>query len=147
MSLRAALGAARGRIVRQLLTESVLLAAMGGVAGACGRVCGDADVAGAGVSGEGNVPIGASPSGVVVWFAIGLSLVTGIVFGVAPAWIASRAEPADALRSGVRTTSAGSSRLQKGLVALQAAPSFVLLVGAGLRCARRRRRCRTRGLR
>ena len=78
------------------------------------------------------MPIGASPSGVVVWFAIGLSLVTGIVFGVAPAWIASRAEPADALRSGVRTTSAGSSRLQKGLVVLQAALSFVLMVGAGL---------------
>lgn len=132
MSLRTALGAARGRIVRQLLTESVLLAAMGGLAGLAVAYAGTRMLLGLAFPGEGNVPIGASPSGVVVWFAIGLSLVTGIVFGVAPAWIASRAEPADALRSGVRTTSAGSSRLQKGLVVLQAALSFVLLVGAGL---------------
>ena len=132
MSLRTALGAARGRIVRQLLTESVLLAAMGGLAGLVVAYAGTRMLLGLAFPGEGNVPIGASPSGVVVWFAIGLSLVTGIVFGVAPAWIASRAEPADALRSGVRTTSAGTSRLQKGLVVLQAALSFVLLVGAGL---------------
>ena len=132
MSLRTALGAARGRIIRQLLTESVLLAAMGGLAGLVVAYAGTRMLLGLAFPGEGNVPIGASPSGVVVWFAIGLSLVTGIVFGVAPAWIASRAEPADALRSGVRTTSAGTSRLQKGLVMLQAALSFVLLVGAGL---------------
>ena len=132
MSLRTALGAARGRIVRQLLTESVLLAAMGGLAGLVVAYAGTRMLLGLAFPGEGNVPIGASPSGVVVWFAIGLSLLTGVVFGVAPAWIASRAEPADALRSSVRTTSAGSSRLQKGLVVLQAALSFVLLVGAGL---------------
>jgi macrolide transport system ATP-binding/permease protein len=132
VSLRTALGAARGRIVRQLLTESVLLAAMGGMAGLGVAYAGTRMLLGLAFPGEGNVPIGASPSGVVVWFAIGLSLVTGIVFGVAPAWIASRAEPADALRSGVRTTSAGTSRLQKGLVVLQAALSFVLLVAAGL---------------
>jgi len=132
MSLRTALGAARSRIVRQLLTESVLLAAMGGLLGLAVAYGGTRMLLGLAFPGEGNVPIGASPSGVVVWFAIGLSLLTGVVFGVAPAWIASRAEPADALRSGVRTTSAGSSRLQKGLVVLQAALSFVLLVGAGL---------------
>ena len=132
MSLRTALGAARGRIVRQLLTESLLLAAMGGMAGLGVASVGTRMLLGLAFPGEGNVPIGASPSGVVVWFAIGLSLVTGIVFGLAPAWGASRAEPADALRSGVRTTSAGASRLQKGLVVLQAALSFVLLVGAGL---------------
>ena len=65
-------------------------------------------------------------------FAFGLSLVTGILFGVAPAWIAANANPADVLRSGTRTTASGASLLQRGLVVLQAALSLVLLVGAGL---------------
>jgi predicted permease len=69
---------------------------------------------------------------VVIGFAIGLSVLTGVLFGVAPAWMASRAQPADALRSGGRTTVGGASRLQKALVVLQASLSFVLLVGAGL---------------
>ena len=55
-----------------------------------------------------------------------------MLFGVAPAWIAAKAQPADALRSGSRTTTAGASLLQRGLVVLQAALSLVLLVGAGL---------------
>ena len=61
-----------------------------------------------------------------------LSLLTGVLFGVAPAWIAAKAEPADALRTGSRTTSGGASILQNGLVVLQAGLSLVLLVGAGL---------------
>ena len=81
--------------------------------------------------GRTNVPIHASPSLAVLGFALGLSLVTGVLFGVAPAWIAAQAEPADALRSGSRTTAAGASLLQRGLVVLQAALSLVLLVGAG----------------
>ena len=68
----------------------------------------------------------------MIGFAFGLSLVTGILFGVAPAWIAAQANPADALRSGTRTTASGASLLQRGLVVLQAALSLVLLVGAGL---------------
>jgi predicted permease len=66
-------------------------------------------------------------------FGCGLSLLTGALIGVAPAWIASQAEPADVLRSGAtRTTAAGASRLQRGLVVLQAALSLILLVSAGL---------------
>jgi predicted permease len=59
-------------------------------------------------------------------------MLTGILFGVAPAWIAAQAKPADALRSGTRTTAGGASLLQRSLVVLQAALSLVLLVGAGL---------------
>ena len=65
----------------------------------------------------------------------GLSLLTGVLFGVAPAWIASKAEPADALRSGARSTAGGASLLQRALVVVQAGLSLVLLVGAGLVCA------------
>jgi predicted permease len=79
-----------------------------------------------------DVPIEASPSLIVIGFAFGLSLVTGILFGVAPAWMAAQAKPVEALRSGTRTTAAGASWLQRGLVVLQAALSLVLLVGAGL---------------
>ncbi len=72
------------------------------------------------------------PSLPVLGFAFGLSLVTGILFGVAPAWTAAKTEPADALRSGSRTTTSRASLLQRGLVVTQAALSLVLLVGAGL---------------
>src|SRR5215472_11913586 len=79
-----------------------------------------------------NMPIHASPSLEVLAFAFGLSLFTGILFGIAPAWMASRSEPADALRSGARSTASGASILQRSLVVFQAALSLVLLVGAGL---------------
>ena len=82
--------------------------------------------------GEQSVPIHASPSRVVIGFAFGLSVLTGVLFGVAPAWMAAQAQPADALRSDARTTAGGASLLQRGLVVLQAALSLVLLVGAGL---------------
>jgi len=78
------------------------------------------------------IPIDASPSPAVIAFAFGLSLVTGILFGVAPAWIAARTQPAEALRSTPRTTAHGASWLQRALVVLQAALSLVLLVAAGL---------------
>jgi predicted permease len=68
----------------------------------------------------------------VIGFACALSLATGILFGVAPAWMAAQAQPADALRSGTRTTAATTSLLQRSLVVLQAALSLVLLVAAGL---------------
>jgi predicted permease len=79
-----------------------------------------------------NVPIHAYPSLPVLAFAIGISLLTGVLFGVAPAWIASKAKPADALRTGLRTTATGASVLQRGLVVLQVGLSLVLLVGASL---------------
>ncbi len=132
MSVRTALGAMRGRIIRQLLTESILLSVMGGVAGLMVAYAGTRMLLRMAFPGDTNVPIHSSPSLEVIGFAFGLSLVTGVLFGVAPAWIAANANPADALRSGTRTTATGVSLLQRGLVVLQAALSLVLLVGAGL---------------
>ncbi|RXH55917.1 ABC transporter permease [Granulicella sibirica] len=132
MSVRTALGAMRGRIVRQLLTESVVLAAMGGLIGLVVAYAGTRMLLLLAFPGAARVPIEASPSAAVIGFAFGVSLLTGVLFGVAPAWIAAQAKPADALRSSTRTTAAGASWLQRVLVVLQAALSLVLLVGAGL---------------
>ena len=132
MCVRTALGAQRSRIIRQLLTESVLLAGLGGIAGLAVAYAGAHMLLALAFPGAQNVPIDAAPSPLVVLFAFGLSLVTGILFGVAPAWIAAQAQPAEALRSGTRTTAAGASILQRSLVILQASLSLVLLVGAGL---------------
>jgi len=132
MSVRTALGAARGRIIQQLLTESVMLAGLSGIAGIVVAYAGTRMLLMLAFPGAQNVPIHAAPSMAVMGFACGLSLLTGVLFGVAPAWIAAQAEPADALRSGARTTTTGASLLQRGLVVLQAALSLVLLVIAGL---------------
>ncbi len=132
MCVRTALGAQRSRIIRQLLTESVLLAGLGGIVGLAVAYAGARMLLAMAFPGAQNIPINAAPSALVIGFAIGLSLLTGILFGVAPAWIAARAQPAEALRSGSRTTASGASMLQRGLVVLQASLSLVLLVGAGL---------------
>ncbi len=132
MSVRTALGAARTRIVRQLLTESVVLAAISGMAGLIVAYAGTRMLLVMAFPDAQNIPIDASPSGLVLAFACGLSLLTGIIFGVAPAWITAKADPADALRSGTRTTSSGTSVLQRSLIVLQSALALVLLVGAGM---------------
>ncbi len=132
MSIRAALGAQRSRIVRQLLTESILLAGIGGFLGLGVSYLGANMLLRLAFPGQQNVPIGAAPSPMVIGFSFGLALLTGILFGMAPAWIAASAQPADALRSNARTTAQGASLLQRGLVVLQAALSLVLLVAAGL---------------
>jgi predicted permease len=132
MSVRSALGAQRFRIIRQLLTESVVLSVLGGIAGLAVAYAGSHMLLALAFPGATNVPIDASPSLVVIGFAFVLSLITGVLFGVAPAWLAARAEPAEALRSTSRTTASGASMLQRVLVVLQAALSLVLIVGAGL---------------
>jgi macrolide transport system ATP-binding/permease protein len=132
MSIRTALGAMRSRIIRQLLTESILLATLGGIAGLIVAYAGARMLLALVFPGSQDVPIQASPSLPVIAFAFGLSLLTGVLFGVAPAWITAQANPADALRTGTRTTAGGASLLQRSLVVLQAALSLVLLVGAGL---------------
>jgi len=132
LCVRTALGAMRARIVRQLLTESVVVALLGGIAGLVVAYAGTMLLLKLAFSDARNVPIHTSPSVTVIGFAFGLSLLTGVLFGVAPAWIAAQAQPVDALRSGARTTGAGPSFLQRSLVVLQAALSLVLLVGAGL---------------
>jgi macrolide transport system ATP-binding/permease protein len=132
LCVRTALGARRGRIIRQLLTECVVLACLGGLAGLIVAYAGAEMLLRMAFPGATNIPIHASPSVPILGFACALSLLTGILFGVGPAWIAAQAQPVEALRSGTRTTAAGASRLQRALVVLQAAVSLVLLVGAGL---------------
>ena len=131
MSLRTALGAARARIVRQLLTESVLLAMLGGLSALAVSYGGVALLLKLVFPSSHDVPIHATPSLPVLGFAIALSLITGVLFGVAPARLSAKAEPADMLRGGSRTTG-GTSALQRVLVVMQAALSLVLLVGAGM---------------
>ncbi|HEX8710849.1 MAG TPA: ABC transporter permease [Terracidiphilus sp.] len=132
ISMRTALGARRTRIIRQLLTESLLLAGLGGIAGIAVAWAGSHMLLAMTFSYAQNNPIHASPSPIVLGFACALSLLTGIVFGVAPAVISSRVEPADALRGGKLQAVHGSTFLLRALVVVQAALSLVLLVGAGL---------------
>lgn len=132
MSLRTALGAARSRIVRQLLTESLVLAVIGGVSALAVSYGGANLLLKLAFPSSQDVPIHATPSPMVLGFAIALSLVTGVLFGVAPAWLSARAQAADMLRSGSRTMTGGTSLLQRALVVMQAALSLVLLVGAGM---------------
>jgi len=131
ISVRTALGAGRIRIVRQLLTESVVLAGLGGLAGIAVAYAGTQMLLALAFTDTARLPIHTTPSLPVLAFACGLSILTGVLFGIAPAWLASKSEPVDALRSGARATG-GSSLLQRGLVVFQAALSLVLLVGAGL---------------
>jgi macrolide transport system ATP-binding/permease protein len=132
MSVRTALGALRTRIIRQLLTESIVLSIISGMAGLIVAYAGTHMLLAMAFPGAQNIPIDARPSAVVLAFAFGISLLTGVLFGVAPAWITSNANPADALRSGTRTTTSGASLLQRSLIVLQSALALVLLVGAGM---------------
>ncbi len=135
MSIRVALGASRGRLVRKVLLESMLLAMVGGVFGI--------GVAYAGTrlmirlafqtGGPNNyIPIEAAPSWPILLFALAISALTGVFFGIVPAWITSHTDPADALRGAGRTIGAGRSWTQKALVIAQIAVSIVLLSAAAL---------------
>jgi len=132
LSIRSALGAQRSRLVRQLLTESVLLSGIGGLLGLAVSYLGAHALLALAFPDQQNMPVSASPSPLVIGFSFALSLTTGILFGLAPALMAARANPAEALRSNARTTAQGASLLQRALVVLQAALSLVLLVAAGL---------------
>jgi predicted permease len=129
-SVRLALGAGRWRLVRQLLTESVLLSLLGGLAGVVLAFLGTRGILALAFRGSDVIPIDPHPSTPILLFSLALSLLTGIVFGVAPAWISSHADPAEALRGAVRTTSHGATFYQKMLVVAQAALSLVLVSGA-----------------
>jgi predicted permease len=131
-SIRMALGAARSRLIRQMLTESVLLACLGGLAGLAVAYAGTRTILSLAFPDALNLPIQASPSLPVLGFAFLLSLVTGIVFGIVPAWITSHSDPAEALRGVNRSTRDRGALPQKSLIVFQAALSLVMLMSAGL---------------
>ncbi|HJU88554.1 MAG TPA: ABC transporter permease [Gemmatimonadaceae bacterium] len=130
LGVRAALGAGRGRLVRQLVTESSVLALAGGVAGLLLAYGGVALLRRLDPS---NIPrvdeVGVST--VVLVFAFIVSLVTGVIFGAVPALHATRGNLHDLLKTGVRVAG-GAHRLRGTLVVTQIAVAMVLLVGAGL---------------
>ncbi|HEY1732349.1 MAG TPA: ABC transporter permease [Terriglobales bacterium] len=132
IAVQAALGASRVRLIRSVLSESILLACLGGAAGLTLAHFATRAILLIAFRGSSFVPISASPSSAVLGFAFGLSLLTGIIFGVAPAWMASHSDPAEALRGANRSTRDHSTMPQKSLVIAQAALSLVLLSMAGL---------------
>jgi macrolide transport system ATP-binding/permease protein len=130
VAIRMALGAARTRLIRQMLTESIVLACIGGLAGLAVAYAGSHLILALAFPDARNIPIQASPSLQVLGFAFLVSLITGVLFGLAPAWLSSHSQPADVLRGANRATRDRSSLPQRLLVILQAALSIVLLAGA-----------------
>jgi len=134
-SIRVALGASRWRLVRKVLIESVLLAIIGGVLGVGVAYGGTRLIVSLAfrIGGPNNyVPIEATPSWPVLLFTLAVSVLTGVVFGITPAWMTSQTGPADALRGASRSVGAGRSWAQKPLVIAQIAVSLVLLCAAAL---------------
>ena len=131
IAIRSAIGAGRGRTVRQLLTESLALALAGGVAGAAlarwGTQAALAAVPG-GLPRMENIAV----DGRVLAFTLGVSLLTGIIFGLAPALHVSATDLHETLKEGSRGSSTGHRRLRDLLVASEVAAALVLLAGAGL---------------
>ena len=131
-AIRTALGAPRRRLIRQIITESVLLSVLGGLAGLAVAFAGARAILLIAFRGANFIPIDPRPSLPVLGFAFLLSLVTGIVFGAAPAWITSHSDPIEALRGAGRSTRDRGSLARRSLVVVQVALSAVLLIGAGL---------------
>jgi predicted permease len=135
ISVSMALGAQTRQLISQTLTETLFLSLAGGAAGL------GIAFAGTGlilhlvfprVAGLAGVPISASPSPTVLLFALGVSLITGVAFGVAPAWMSRRVDPIEALRGANRSTVRAGSLPRKTLVVFQAALSLALLAASGL---------------
>jgi putative ABC transport system permease protein len=133
IAVRTALGAQRSRIIRQLLTESIILALIGGGFGLLLATEGVSLISNAGL---GNLPRAQSIkiSGSVLFFSFAISIITGIIFGLVPALRASRPDLNDTLKDGGRsgTESLAKNRLRSVLVVAEIALSLVLLIGAGL---------------
>jgi predicted permease len=129
-AVRLAMGASRGQLVRQALVESVLLSVAGGIAGLAVAVGAARLLLALAFAGATFVPVDTRPAPMVLAFAFGLALVTGIVFGAAPAWFATRTDPIDALRGAGRSTGDRSSFARNALLIVQATLSVVLVAGS-----------------
>ena len=134
-SVRVALGASRGRLVRKALVDSVILALIGGALAIGVAYAGTRLILYLAfeIGGPNNfVPVSPAPSWPVLLFALGVSVLTGIIFGIAPAWMTSHADPVEALRGANRSVGGRRSWAQKSLVIAQVAVSVVLLSAAAL---------------
>ncbi len=135
MCIRVALGASRARLVRKVLVESLLLAVMGGILGIGVAYAGTSLVLRLAFNTGGQItyiPVQAAPSWPILLFALVVSVLTGVFFGIAPAWITSHTDPADALRGTGRAIGGGRTWVQKVLVIAQIAVSIILLSAAAL---------------
>ncbi len=134
MAVRIAIGASRGRVMRQLLTEAVLVAGAGTLLGAAMAVWATRLLVGLLGTGQRQVMLDLSPDWTVLGFSIATCAATVLLFAVLPAWRSTRVDPQIAMKAGGRGTAEGHNRFRigKGLVVAQSALAFVLVVGAGL---------------
>ena len=129
-AIRLAMGASRREIVTEALVESVLLAVGGALAGLIVAMGAARLLLSLAFAGATMLPIETTPSPLVLAFAAGLALVTGLLFGTAPAWLATRTDPIEALRGAGRTAGDRSSFARTALLVAQATLSVVLVAGS-----------------
>jgi predicted permease len=133
ISVRLAMGGTRARVVRQLLTESILLSAIGGALGLLLAKWGTQALVALISTGDNPIALDVRPDPRVLLFTAAASALTGILFGIAPAFRAAKVDLAFAMRETASNISGGSgNRLGKSLVVAQVAASLVLMIGAGL---------------
>ena len=134
IGMRLSLGASHGRLIRQLLTESILLSFLGGAVGCLFAYWGTGLLISLITSTGNTISLSTGPDWRIAGFTTGVCLVTGVLFGLAPAWRAARTDLAPSLKQGAQAVSSAGLRLGlgKALVISQVALSLVLLFGAGL---------------
>jgi predicted permease len=132
MAVRAALGAGRSRLARQLLTESLLLAVLGGVGGVLLGILSSSALSSVNLQTPIPLILNFQFDWNVFVFAFGIALITGCVVGIVPAIRSSRGDLADVLRGNARSVAAGKNRVRSALVVVQVAGSLTLLIVAAL---------------